>query len=100
MSTISKRFSPEVRGRTVRMVGEHRADYASPGVALLSIAGKMGYNTEMRRLWCRELTIAPSSRRGHAERLADASKQSAWAQHDDMVRARIETAHAARFTWQ
>lgn len=49
---------------------------------------------------CRELTIAPSSWHGHAARLADASKLSAWAQHDDMLRARIETAHAASFTWQ
>ena len=178
MSMTSNRFSPEVRGRPVRMVGKHRAEYASPWVALMSIAGKMGYKTETLRRWCREeaipetlsaqrasgadirrqgpaeaagargrgiatrqrdpwrgvgilrasgarppgevvmgfikahhrnlviepicreLAIAPSSRHGHAARLSDASKQSAWAQRDDMVRAGIETAHAASFTWQ
>ena len=61
-STTSKRFSPEVRGRTVRMVGENRADYASPWVALLSIAGKMGYRTETLRLWCREEASPKRSR--------------------------------------
>ena len=29
MSKTTNRFSPEVRDRAVRMVGEHRADYAS-----------------------------------------------------------------------
>jgi transposase len=33
MSKISNRFSPEVRERAVRMVGEHRAGYASEWAA-------------------------------------------------------------------
>lgn len=36
MSKTSNRFSPEVRDRAVRMVGEHRADYASEWAAQTS----------------------------------------------------------------
>lgn len=54
MSKTSNRFSPEVRDRAVRMVGEHRSDYASDWAALASIAGKIGCTTETLRRWCRE----------------------------------------------
>ena len=53
MSKTSNRFAPEVRDRAVRMVGEHRADYASEWAALTSIAGKIGCTTETLRRWCR-----------------------------------------------
>ena len=41
---------------------------------------------------CRELAVAPSSWHEHAARLADASKRSARAQRDDLLRAQIERA--------
>ena len=53
MNTTNK-FSPEVRERAVRMVGEHRADYPSEWAAMTSIAGKIGCTTETLRRWCRE----------------------------------------------
>ena len=40
--TRRSKFSPEVRERAVRMVGEHRADYGSEWEAMTSIAGKFG----------------------------------------------------------
>ena len=40
MKTTNK-FSPEVRGRAVRMVSEHRVDYPSEWAAMTSIAGKI-----------------------------------------------------------
>ncbi len=46
---------------------------------------------------CRELAVAPSSWHTHAARLADASKRSARAKRDDLLRAQIERAHAASF---
>jgi len=42
MSNARNKFSPEVRKRAVRMVGEHRADYGSEWAAMTSIAGKIG----------------------------------------------------------
>ena len=54
MSNTRNKFSPEVRERAVRMVGEHRSDYASEWAALSSIAGKIGCTTETLRRWCRE----------------------------------------------
>jgi transposase-like protein len=42
MTTRRSKFSPEIRERAVRMVGEHRADYSSEWEAMTSIAGKIG----------------------------------------------------------
>jgi len=41
--TTRNRFSPEVRERAVRMVGEHRAACGSEWAAMTSIAGKIGW---------------------------------------------------------
>ena len=74
MSKTSNRFSPEVRDRAVRMVGEHRADYGSEWAAMTSIAGKIGCTTETLRRWCRE----------------EASRRGAPAAQDDDDRARLK----------
>jgi len=54
MSNARNKFSPEVRERAVRMVGEHRADYGSEWAAMTSIAGKIGCTAKTLRRWCRE----------------------------------------------
>jgi transposase len=46
MSNTPNRSWPEVRDRAVRMVWEHRAEYASEWAALTSIAGKIGCTRE------------------------------------------------------
>jgi transposase-like protein len=53
MST-SKRYSPEVRERAVRLVFEHEAEYDSQWAAIGSIAGKMGCTAETLRKWVRQ----------------------------------------------
>ena len=53
MST-SKRYSPEVRERAVRMVFEHQNEYPSQWAALLSIAQKIGCTPETLRKWVRQ----------------------------------------------
>jgi len=47
----SKRYSPEVRERAVRMVREHHADHASQWEAICSIAAKIGCSGETLRKW-------------------------------------------------
>ena len=54
MSKTINKFSPEVRERAVRMVGEHRADYGSEWEAMTSIAAKIGCTAETLRRWCRD----------------------------------------------
>jgi len=50
----SKRYSPEVRERAVRMVLEHQGDYDSQWAALNSIAAKVGCTSETLRKWVRQ----------------------------------------------
>jgi transposase len=61
-------YSPEVRERAVRMVFEHRDEYASQYEALQSIAAKIGCSGETLRQWVRQaerdqgLRAGPTSR--------------------------------------
>ena len=50
----SKKFSPEVRERAVRMVLEHQGEHASQMAAINSIAAKIGCSGETLRNWVRQ----------------------------------------------
>ena len=51
--STSKKFSPEVRERAVRMVLEHQDEYESQWAAMASIGEKIGCTTETLRKWVR-----------------------------------------------
>jgi transposase-like protein len=59
----TSRYSQEVRERAVRMVFEHRNEYASEWEAMCSIAEKIGCTAETLRKWVRQ-TEVDSGRRG------------------------------------
>jgi transposase len=50
----SKKFSPEVRERAVRMVQEHRGEYPSLWAAIESIAPKIGCVPQTLNEWVRK----------------------------------------------
>ena len=47
-------FSLEIRDRAVRMVQEHRGEYASEWEAIRSVASKIGCTNETLRRWIRQ----------------------------------------------
>jgi len=64
MSKKSNRFSPEIRERAVRMVQEHRGEYASLWAAIESIAPKIGCVPQTLHEWVRKQEIDTGVRDG------------------------------------
>ena len=62
--TKSKRYSPEVRERAVRMVLEHANEYGSQWEAICSIAAKIGCTPETLRKWVRRIEVDTGRRDG------------------------------------
>lgn len=60
----SKKFSPEVRERAVRMVLEHRSEYPSLWTAIESIAPKIGCVPQTLLEWVKRQEIEAGSRPG------------------------------------
>ncbi len=52
--TTTKRYSPEVRERAVRMVLESQDQHPSQWAAIASVAGKIGCTSETLRSWVRQ----------------------------------------------
>ena len=60
----SNKFSPEVRHRAVRMVQEHRADYASLWAAIESSAPKIGGASYTLLEWVQKAEVDAGLRAG------------------------------------
>ena len=60
----SKRYSPEIRERAVRMVFEHERDHSSQWATICSIATKIGCTSETLRNWVRQSERDQGRRQG------------------------------------
>ncbi len=55
MAAASKRYSPEVRERAVRLVFEHEHEHSSQWAAITSIASKFGMTPQTLCSWVRQV---------------------------------------------
>jgi transposase-like protein len=62
--TKTKQFSPEVRGRAVRLVQEHRGEYPSLWAAVESIAPKIGCVPQTLLTWVQRHEVDAGVRDG------------------------------------
>jgi transposase len=62
--TNARRFSPEDRERSVRLVREYQAEYATQWEAITSTASKIGCAAETLRLWVRQAERDTGQRSG------------------------------------
>jgi transposase-like protein len=60
----SKKFSPEVRERAVRLVQEHREEYPSRWAAVESIAPKIGCVPQTLLEWVKRVEVDAGARPG------------------------------------
>ena len=74
MST-SKRYSPEVQERAVRLVFEHQGEHDSQWAAIGSIASKIGCTAETLRKWVRQAERDQGKRSGLSSSERDRLKE-------------------------
>lgn len=77
--TNQKRYSPEVKERSVRMVFDHQGEYSSQWSAIRSIASKIGCTGETLRSWLwqseRDQGIRPGLTSEERERLKQLERE-------------------------
>ena len=71
----TKRYSPEVRERAVRMVFEHEKEYDSQWATIRSISEKIGCTAETLRKWVRRAERDSGRREGTTTQERERVKQ-------------------------
>jgi len=76
----SKRYPPELKERAVRLVLEHREEYATEWAAITSIAEKFGVGSETLRKWVRRAEVDGGLRPGvssvEAQRIKELEREN------------------------
>lgn len=70
----TRKYSPEVRSRAVRMVLEHEQEYPSRWAAVSSVAGKIGCNPATLHEWVKRSEIDGGLRAGVPTEMAEKLK--------------------------
>src|ERR1700677_1146221 len=73
-SKTTKRFSPEVRARGVRLVFEHEKDHRSRWATVTSIAAKIGCTAQSLNGWIKKAEIDSGGGGGVPKETADGLK--------------------------
>ena len=70
----TRRFSPEVRERAVRMALEHEKEYASRWAAACSVAAKIGCTGQTLNEWVKKAEVDGGTRAGIRTEMAEKMK--------------------------
>lgn len=78
--TKGKRYPAEIRERAVRLVVEHRGEYANEWAAITSVAQKCGMTAETLRKWVRQTEVDGGARTGvtsvEAQRIKELEREN------------------------
>ena len=61
---MPSKYDPETRAKAVRLVREHRDDYASEWAAITAVSKRLGMNAETLRNWIRQQQVDDGKRDG------------------------------------
>jgi transposase len=61
---MPSRYSQEVKSKAVRLVVDHRADYATEWEAIGSVSARLGMSAETLRKWLRQFEVDAGSAAG------------------------------------
>jgi len=57
VAVMPKEYDAETKAKAVRLVRDHREDYASEYEAIRTVAGRLGMNPETLRKWLRQAAV-------------------------------------------